>query len=216
MTCPAAAQSLGAYALGALEPEERRLVEEHVRRCPACAVELAEFRTLPPLLARVDPDDLRDAAVTPSPDLFARVSAAAAAEESAQNGRTGPRGSRRRLLVVAALAVVLGGAVAGGTWVAATGEQAHTAAVGAVQITVTAERQDVGTALGVSVAGLPPHQVCRLVVVDRDGDRHLAGEWTATRSGEAWFRGWTDVDRTALSNVLLVGKDGEELIRVAV
>jgi anti-sigma factor RsiW len=215
MTCPAAAQSLGAYVLGALEAEERRLVEEHVRRCPACAVELAEFRTLPPLLARVDPDDLRDAAVTPSPDLFARVSAAAAAEESAQHGLAGPRWSRR-LLVAAALAVVLGGAVAGGTWVAATGERTHTAAVGAVQVTITAERQDEGTALGVSVAGLPPHQVCQLVVVDRDGDRHLAGEWTATRSGEAWFRGWTDVDRTALSDVLLVGKDGEELIRVAV
>jgi anti-sigma factor RsiW len=215
MTCPAGPQSLGAYALGALEPEERRLVEEHVRRCAACAAELAEFRALQPLLARVDPDDLRDAPVTPSPDLFARVSAAAAAEESAQDAPAGPRWSRRRLLVAAAVAVLVGAAVGGGTWVAATGEHAHTAAVGAVQITVTAERQDEGTALGIRVAGLPPHQVCRLVVVDRDGERHLAGEWTATPSGEAWFRGWTDVDRTTLSDVLLVGEDGEELVRVA-
>lgn len=215
MTCPTAAQSLGAYALGALAPEEQRLVEEHVGQCLACAAELAEFRALPPLLARVNPDDLRDEPVTPSPDLFARVSAAAAAEERAQDTTAARRWGRRRLLVAAAVIAVLGAGIGVGTWVAVQDGRAHSAAVGAVQITVTADGQEQGTALDVSVAGLPPHQACRLVVIDDAGDRHLAGEWTATPSGEAWFRGWTDVDRSALSDVLLVGTNGEELIRVA-
>ena len=55
MTCPDAASDLGAYVLGALEPGERRRVEEHLRSCPACAAELAEFAALPGLLNRVRP-----------------------------------------------------------------------------------------------------------------------------------------------------------------
>ena len=49
MTCPETAPALGAYVLGALEPEERRRFDEHLARCPACADELAEFRALPAL-----------------------------------------------------------------------------------------------------------------------------------------------------------------------
>jgi hypothetical protein len=212
VTCPETTLLLGAYVLGGLEPDERRQVEKHLEDCPFCSAELAEFRSLPPLLARVDPDDLRDAPVVPSPDLFARVSAAVAAEDD----RPPVRRTRRRLLVAAALVAVLGAAVGVGTWVAGAGEGSHTAVAGAVHIIVTADGQDGGTALDVSVAGLPPHQICRLVVVDHEGHQHEAGTWTATSSGEARFRGWTDVDRPALSDVLLVGADGAELVRVAV
>jgi hypothetical protein len=211
VSCPEASLSLGAYVLGGLAPDECRQVEEHLERCPACAAELAEFRSLPSLLAQVDPDDLREPRVVPSPDLFARVSAAAAAEDGVP-----PVRRTRRLLVAAALVAVLGAAAGVGTWVAAAGEGTHTAAAGTVHIIVTADGQDGGTALDVNVAGLPPHQTCRLVVVDHEGHQHEAGTWTATSAGEAWFRGWTDVDRPALSDVLLLGADGEELIRVAV
>jgi anti-sigma factor RsiW len=42
MTCPGPeVTGLGAYVLGALEPGERRRLEEHVDRCPFCAAELA-------------------------------------------------------------------------------------------------------------------------------------------------------------------------------
>ena len=58
MTCHDAVIDLGAYVLGALEPGERRRVDEHLRSCPACAAEFAEFAALPGLLNRVGPDDL--------------------------------------------------------------------------------------------------------------------------------------------------------------
>lgn len=45
---------LGAYALGAVDPDERRRVEAHLAECPACRAELAELRAAAsalPLLA---------------------------------------------------------------------------------------------------------------------------------------------------------------------
>ena len=69
------------------------------RECPACAAELAEFARCPALLARVDPADLAPVAVMPSPEMFARMSAAAAAA-----ARAGPD----LALVAAAVLAVLG------------------------------------------------------------------------------------------------------------
>jgi hypothetical protein len=71
-----------------------------------------------------------------------------------------------------------------------------------------------GTALDVSVAGVPAHTNCTLVVVDRAGDRHPAGEWAATYEGKAWFKGWSDVERSDVENVVLLGSQGQELVRV--
>jgi hypothetical protein len=205
MTCPERATDLGAYVLGALEPADARRVEGHVRGCAACAAELAEFRTLPPLLDRVRPGDLDDASVAPSPDLFERMAAAAAADRSR-------RPLRSRLLVAAAVIAVL---VAGGTtWALLSGEQTHSVVAGEVRMTVTVTAQDEGTALDVDVAGVPARTECTLVVVDEDGASHRAGEWSATYAGKASFTGWSDVDRSDVADVVLLAADGTELVRV--
>jgi anti-sigma factor RsiW len=39
VSCDDVRIDLGAYVLGALEPDERRRVDEHLRDCPACAAE---------------------------------------------------------------------------------------------------------------------------------------------------------------------------------
>ena len=205
MTCREGATNLGAYVLGALEPAERRRVEEHVRGCPTCAAELAEFRALPPLLATVRLEDLDDA-VTPSPDLFERVAAAAAAD-------TARAARRRRFLVAAAL---LGVVAVGGTttWALRTEEETRSVVAGDVRMTVTVTAEDDGTALDVRVAGVPPRTECTLFVVDADGARHEAGQWSATYAGEASFTGWSDVDRSDVADVVLMDTDGAELVRV--
>lgn len=206
MTCAAATADLGAYVLGALEPADRRRVEEHLTACPECAAELTEFATLPALLDRVHPADLRPPTVTPSPDLFARMSAAAAP----------PSRLRPRVwaLVAAAALVVLGIGVGVTVWVTGSGEQTVTAAAGAVRATITASTVDAGSALVVSVAGLHPHEICHLVAVDRDGVRHPAGEWPASAAGDGTWRGWADVGRTDLTEVVLLGDGGRQLVRV--
>jgi hypothetical protein len=207
MTCREGATDLGAYVLGALDPADRRRVQEHVRGCPSCAAELAEFRTLPALLDTVGPEDVQATPVTPSRELFERVAAAAATER--RTARV-----RRLLLVAAAVVAVLGAGAGVTSWLLASGEQTHTAVAGAVHMSVTVTEQGDGTSLDVRVAGVPSRTHCSLVVVDRDGDRHKAGEWAATYEGQAWFKGWSDVDRSDVENVVLLGTDGQELVRV--
>ncbi len=54
---------LGAYALDALEPDERALVEAHLEHCPRCAAEVAEHHEVAGLLANsggAAPDELWD------------------------------------------------------------------------------------------------------------------------------------------------------------
>ena len=202
--------AVGAYALGALDPAERADVERHLRECPACAAEAGEFAAIPPLLALVPPEDLDAEPIQPSAGLFERVAAAAAAEQ-----RTAQRRSTRgRWLVAAVVAAVL--AVGGATvwWPSAPAETAHTAVAGAVHLSVTADGSSDGTDLDVAVAGVAPGENCRLVVVDRDGVRHQAGSWTASYAGRATFRGWTTVSRADVRDVVLIGTDGSDLVRV--
>jgi len=208
MTC--ANVAVGAYALGALDPAERAEVERHLRECASCAAEAAEFAALPPLLALVPADDLEAAPIEPSPGLFERMAAAAAAEQRAARRRS----SRGRLLIAAVVAAVL--AVGGSAvwWASGPSETAHTAAAGAVHLTVTADPSSDGTGLDVAVAGVAPGENCRLVVVDRDGVRHQAGSWTASYAGQATFRGWTAVPRAEVREVVLIGTDGSDLVRV--
>jgi len=210
MTCPGpAATGLGAYVLGALEPEERRLVEEHVRTCPSCAAELAEFRFLPALLGQVRPEDLEPVSVEPSPDLFARVSAAAAVTGRPRRLRT-----RTMALVAAAVLVVLGIGAGVAVWISGSGEQSVTASSGPVEATVIVSTVDDGIALDVSVAGMRPHENCSMVAVDRDGVWHPAGDWPASEAGDGRWRGWADISRSQLREVVLVGDGGRELVHV--
>lgn len=205
MTCPETASALGAYVLGALDPEERRHFEEHLDRCPLCAAELAEFAALPGLLDALDLEDLQPVAVTPSPELFDRVTAAA---------RPQPARARRWLVAAAAVLAVLGAGVGVVVWATGSDSQAVTATAGPVRATVVATDASDGSSLDVRVAGLQPGETCRIVAVDEDGGRHPAGEWPASAEGDGQWRGWTDVERGALREVVLVGEGGRELVRV--
>jgi hypothetical protein len=205
VTCPEAATGLGAYVLGALEPDERAHLEQHLRACPACAAELAEFEALPTLLDRVRPEDLRPAAVAPSRDMFDRLSAAAA---------PAPLRARTWALVAAAVLAVAGLGVGVTVWATGSGDSTVTASAGAVRATVTASSVDHGSVLVVSVAGMRPGEICHLVAVDTAGDRHAAGVWPASAAGDGTWRGWADVGRDRLRAVILTGDSGRELVRV--
>jgi anti-sigma factor RsiW len=202
VTCPVV-PDVGAYVLGALDPAERQRVEEHLASCPACAAELAELEGLPALLDRVPAGDLRPVAVTPSPELFDRVTAAT-------------RPARLRwLLTAAAVLAVLGLGI--GLTVAATGgdgPRTWTATAGAVDVTLTATAEGDGTALDVTVGGMRPGETCRLVAVDEDGTRHPAGQWPTTADGGGRWVGWAPVPPPELDAVLVFGDGEREVARL--
>jgi anti-sigma factor RsiW len=199
VTCDRAPSFLGAYVLGALEPDERRAAEEHLAVCPACAVELAEFRGLTAQLDRVPATEVTAEPVTPSPELYNRVAAAV-------------HRPRRRWLAVAGAAAVL--AAGGAVWLAVDdGTEVRTATAGPVQVTVTAEPRNEGTALGVTVTGLERGQQCTVVVVDDSGERTPAGDWTVP-GGRASYDIWTQVPSDDLAEVVLLDDDGGDLVSV--
>ncbi len=212
MTCSDIKVALGAYVLGALDPVEQRQVEEHVRGCPACAAEQEEFRSLAALLARVDPEDLQAVPVAPSPDLFARTSAAAAA---GQYRRTRPSARSRTWALVAAVVLAVLGIGAGITvWAGGAGGQTASASAGPVRVTVTASEAKSGSALEVTVAGLRPGETCQLLAVDHDGQRHDAGDWPASDAGDGTWVGWTNLEPDAVAGAVILGHGGRELARV--
>ncbi|MBV9794358.1 MAG: zf-HC2 domain-containing protein [Actinobacteria bacterium] len=56
--CADTRQALGVYVLGAIDPAERALVDEHVASCDDCRAELADLAGLTSLLSRVDADEI--------------------------------------------------------------------------------------------------------------------------------------------------------------
>jgi hypothetical protein len=117
-------------------------------------------------------------------------------------------------LVAAALLVVLGIGAGVVLWVTGSGEQTVTASAGPIRATVVVSTVDDGIALDVTVAGMRPRENCSMVAVDRDGVRHPAGDWPASEAGDGRWRGWADISRSELTEVVLVGDGGRELVRV--
>jgi anti-sigma factor RsiW len=206
MTCPEAGAALGAYVLGALEPDERAEFGAHLRGCATCTGELAEFQGLPALLDRVRPEDLAPVSVTPSPELFARVSAVAAPRR--------PRRGRTWELVAAALIVVVGLGVGITLWASGSAGRTVTATAGPVEVTLTASQAEEGSALDVAVSGMRPGETCTLVAVDSDGRSHPAGNWPTSNAGGGRWQGWADVDPGDLTEVVVLGEGGRELVHV--
>jgi len=148
----------GAYAMDAISAPDRTRFERHLARCQECAQEITSLREATARLATAT-------AVTPPPDLKARVMAAAAmtrqqlpatatADRAARTGRAGlPRaatwlaaqGWRVRLTVAAgavAAVVVLGAAVVFGTSNGAMRQQLHQAQASSQQVAAVLTARD--------------------------------------------------------------------------
>ena len=69
--CREIRQLLGVYVVGAIDPAERALVDEHLGQCQLCRDELAGLAGLPAMMSRVPVADVEwlDAAVTELPVL---------------------------------------------------------------------------------------------------------------------------------------------------
>ncbi|MEU9605577.1 zf-HC2 domain-containing protein [Streptomyces sp. NPDC048057] len=186
---------LGAYALGALDEEEKRRIEGHVAECEGCRVELEALRDLEATLGEVPPEAFLDGPPEGGDLMLQRTLRHVHAERARSEKR------RRVMLGVAASAVaaaVLGAGFLVGRGTAdegervalpprpavsappvvpdtkfASGTDAGTGARMAVRLTPAADWVRVNAA----VSGIPAGELCRLVVVAKDGKREVAGSW---------------------------------------
>jgi predicted anti-sigma-YlaC factor YlaD len=216
MTCQDATLSLGVYLLGALDPTERAVVEDHLRDCAACRAQLAELSGLPPLLERLDLDDLDCEPLEVPDELFDRVAAQAREED-----RAAARARRYRRLVAVAAAAVLVVVVALGSLAVYHHNGTHHGTVAAntdngVTMKVVLASQASGTGLHVTVSGLPRDEHCKLIAVAKDGTRDVAGRWDATYLGWAQVTGSTNIPQSELSQLVLLGNGGTHLVTVNV
>ncbi len=186
---------LGVYVVGAIDPAERALVDEHLSECAACRDELAGLAGLPAMLSRVPEADIARLAgnvvslpdqAEPSPELLNSLLRHVAARRRARMWRG--------IAAAAAAAVIAVGGTA--TVMELTGHGSHQPAVDvATGVSVGAQitaRVDYsmaawGTAMRVQVTGIKPGTACRFWVITGTG-RSFAGAWTVTQGyASPWY-----------------------------
>lgn len=201
--CREIRHTLGVYVLGAIDPADRSVVEEHLATCLDCREELAALAGLPALLRRVPVAEAERLAVAdpgapgdlPSEEMLNRLLGRGAAVKRAR---------RLRSLAVAAAVAVLalgGGAVTanalhssspGGPPLVAPGHSWQTVSATDPQtgarLTVKYASMAWGTMMDVQVKGLEPGIVCQFQVTDSAGRHWVVGGWTLTyRHGYPWY-----------------------------
>jgi hypothetical protein len=195
--CREMRQLLGVYVVGAIDPAERAIVEEHLAQCASCRDELAGLAGLPAMLSRVPAADVEQLSLVPSglPEM---------AEPSAEllNSLLRKVSARRRTrlwrgaVAVAASAVIAAGAATLATQLAsphpapvssdvAAGSNARTHVAAVVDYATTPWAT---TAMRVGVSGIRPGTTCEFWVVGQSG-RVYAGSWTvgADYGQKAWY-----------------------------
>jgi anti-sigma factor RsiW len=180
---------VGAYAMGLLDDEQARAVEEHLASCESCRREHEELRRMTELLDELPPEAFLEG--PPENDLVLRR---AVREIRDERGR---RLLRRRLTVglLAAAAVVVfafgGLAIGRATAPAPTPAlAAGTVAMdgtGASGVTMHASVSPAAdwVRVAVTVKGIPPGEHCRVYVIRHDGTREIAGSWLTGPASES-------------------------------
>jgi predicted anti-sigma-YlaC factor YlaD len=234
--CREIRHSLGVYVLGAIDPSDRALVDDHLATCPDCREELASLAGLPALLRRVP---------TAEAERLTEAESAADILDDAATDHLLPgvlertarvRRSRRvRELVAAAAVAVLalgagvagttvlqGSPVAGGAPAHSHLRQAHswqlvsaTSATTGATLTVKYRPVPWGITMTASVAGIAPGTVCELQVTDSSGHHWVVGGWRVGnyRGGPVWYPASTSLSDPQLHSFELVA-GGKVLARV--
>jgi anti-sigma factor RsiW len=204
MSCAHPREDLGAYVLGALEPEERAAVAAHLAECPVCRAEYDRLARLPDLLRPAEGLEIPAAPLGVEERVLDRI----AQERGAKPPRGGllarvravGRGRRRRPhRGRAAFAAAVAGAAlgAGATALALTAggddgapaPQYAVALTGATGATARAELQPGrgGTEVHMWVKGLPPGaEAVYEVRCERSGWSASAGTFRADARGRAY------------------------------
>jgi Putative zinc-finger len=205
--CADTRQALGVYVLGAIDPAERALVDEHVASCRDCRDELDGLAGLPDLLLRVGADELgRISLEDAEPESEGSADSEDFVDSLVSLTAARRRRTRRWQVLAAAAAVVIAasGAVAGfqlvnGPAAGASAEPAPpaswqtantTSTTKGVAATIKYVKLSWGVAYDVQITGVPFGTTCQLWVTNNQGVHLLAAGWTvSSRDPDPWYPG---------------------------
>jgi hypothetical protein len=217
--CREIRQLLGVYVVGAIDPAERVLVDEHLGECPQCRDELAGLAGLPAMLSRVPAADVERMSFEPSglPEMTepsAELLNALLRKVSAKRRTRLWRGA----VAVAASAAIAAGAVtaaaelarpASHVSVVASGvnPQMHVAAI----VDYAPTPWGAGTEMRVQVTGIQPGTVCRFLI----NDHTFVTSWTvrAPYGEKAWYTAMSPV-RTSSVHSFQITSAGKVLVNI--
>ncbi|WHT16804.1 zf-HC2 domain-containing protein [Crossiella sp. CA-258035] len=205
---------LGAYVLGRLDEPECVALQAHLDCCGDCRAELAELVPVAEALAEVDPDRVSDEPAVP-PGLGEAVLGRIRAERRTVRRRSA------RLSVGVALAVLTGTAVG---YVAADllrlpPAPLETVAVQQLAARVAASANLVphtwGTEIKLTARGFEQGAGYRVVVTDRRGGDHPAGEFVGNGAGEIRCNLSSAVLRTEAAGFRVLDTEGRTVLAAA-
>ncbi len=230
---------LGAYALGALEPDEAREVEQHLAGCAECRAELAEFEEMKEFLGEVPPEAFLEGPPADGDLLLQRTLRAARLESVPASAETAPapvvrkNKSRRPWLLAAAAVVVVAGALGGGVAIgrqsvdqvvaedtpAGSKQVSATDAVTGTTMATTVEPRAGWSWIVVNLTGLKAGAECEMLVTDKTGRTWTAGSWIvsdkAAREGSR-FGGGVLVPLEQVRSVEIRTVQGEHVVTTQV
>jgi hypothetical protein len=222
---------LGAYALGALESDEAREVEQHLAGCAECSAELAEFEEMKAFLGEVPPEAFLDGPPADGDLLLQRTLRAARETAPAEVVRKAK--PRRRWLLAAAAVVVVAGALGGGVAIgrqsvdqvvaegtpAGSKQVSATDAVTGTTMAATVEPRTGWSWIVVNLTGLKAGAECEMLVTDKAGRTWTAGSWIvsekAAREGSK-FSGGVLVPLEQVRSVEIRTVQGEHVVTTQV
>jgi hypothetical protein len=221
--------ALGVYVVGAIDPADRSIVDQHLSQCQECREELAGLAALPALLGRVprgdaerlalDGAELRELEEPPEELLRSLLDKVAAYRRT--------RRWRGVLALAAAAVIAVGGGLAGGMAVSSALGHPSSATSGLEFVQGTNAKAHItadvsyapaasGTTINVRVNGIKDGTTCKFWVVDARGQRWYAGAWTVQPGLEhAWYPASTLVAASSLKD-FEVTSGGKILVTVPV
>lgn len=212
MSCEHLRSAVGAYALGALDPEEAAVVRRHLETCPECAAEHDALAPLPGLLSLAG--GAEEAVTKPlSPAFEERLLDAFAREHASAPRRLKWRLPRRRWL--AAGAVGLAAVAAAAVGVSLTRDDAPSPRYGVTFQNVSGpasaaasaklESSEEGTRVHLAVRGLPPDpDAVYEVLCDAEEWTASAGTFRTDAQGKAYVIVTTALRRNEYNAIRIV------------